>query len=195
MAEKSLSLRLFIGIPLDEETKRRAAAVQTALKPYIERATWVPPENFHFTLKFLGDTSTAGLPNLHKVLRECASQYTPFHVVLAGCGVFPDWRRPRVLWIGVEHQPTLWKLATVIEEQLEPLGFVRDNRPYSPHLTLARIKFTRPPVIAKMREREIHKYSGTIGEFPVQDIILFESRLSPRGAEYFIMERYPLGNA
>ena len=186
------TLRLFIGVPLTEEMRDRARRVQQRCKPYFEKANWVDPANFHLTLKFLGPVSADRIPEIRLRLRKSASETPPFEVVLRGCGAFPGWRRPRVLWIGVEHNPALWDLASRVEHEMTAMGFEPERRRYAPHLTLARIKRARPGVVEKFLEREHPDLNGMLGGFPVSRFVLFESRLHPRGAEYHEVEAFPL---
>ena len=186
--------RLFLGIGLPDEIRRAAVRIRDRIQPYIEKARWVPPENYHLTVKFLGNTPDDRIQTIHKTMTTICARYPAFELELKGFGAFPDWRRPRVLWIGVERVPTLWDLAAEVETAMTELGYPAENRPYAPHLTLARVKFTRREVIDKMLEREKKMLEQSLGTFMVDYISLFESRLHPSGAVYSIIQRYPLSN-
>lgn len=114
-----------------------------AVGPVRERGLpvkWVRPESVHLTLKFLGDVEDAREPELRAALTEAAGHGEPRGVTLhtAGFGVFPDFKRPRVVWAGVTPDPTLELLQHRVEQVFAPLGFPTDARPFRPHLTLGR---------------------------------------------------------
>ncbi len=182
--------RLFLGIELPDTVRQAAVRIRDRIRPYIEKARWVLPENYHLTVKFLGNTPDDRVQTIHTTMTSICSRYHTFELELKGLGAFPDWRRPRVLWIGVERVSTLWDLATEVESAMTELGYPAENRPYAPHLTLARVKYTRRPVLEKMLEREKAVFEQRIGTFTVAYITLFESRLHPSGAVYSVIERY-----
>ncbi len=142
-----------------------------------DRVRWARPENVHLTLKFLGDVREEVLGDLHAALEEVCAGHAPFDVELAGLGAFPSAQRARVLWAGVGTGfEELRSLAADLDEALSPLGFEREERPYTPHLTLGRVRgrpvsFDLPP-------------DAGGAEFRVRRVELVQSTLPQGGAVY-----------
>jgi 2'-5' RNA ligase len=181
-------MRAFIAIDLPEmihsELKRR----QTAFRAVCPDARWTRPEGIHLTLKFLGEISDDQVGKVTDALKGLGA-FGKFSVEVKGLGFFPDARRPRVFWAGVEAPPALAELAGRVEGCMEKLGFQREDRAYRPHLTLARFKVPRPlPELVELAGRE---KETSLGSFEVSEFFLFESKLSPRGAEYRKVARFP----
>ncbi len=143
----------------------------------------VKPSQFHLTLKFLGEISTKQLESIQNTISQV--KYSPFEIYLKGMGCFPNINRVRVIWIGIsDGAEKLKQLAGFIEELLIPIGFIKDKRPFSPHLTLARVKYLKKDqkmaLIHKIEELKELK----IGTQNVDRVILKKSTLTPKGAIY-----------
>jgi 2'-5' RNA ligase len=181
-------LRAFIAIDLPESIHAALSRQQAAFRAACPEARWTRPEGVHLTLKFLGEISDDQVRQVKEVL----GSFTPlerFSIEVKGFGFFPDPRRPRVFWVGLEAPPALGELARGVEDCMERLGFAREGRPFTPHLTLARFKVPRPqPALQALLERQ---NEVTMGGFEVSEFFLFESKLSPHGAEYRKVARYP----
>lgn len=179
-------MRLFVAIPLDDELRDAVATVQRSIVrtwPGADRAVkWVEPENFHFTLKFLGEVAEEDLPAVERAVRAAAVG-GPFEIAVERVGVFPNLQNPRVLWIGVqEGADRLRVLAQRVEDALVPVGFAREGRPFAPHLTIGRVREGRDvrglgPALAAVRDAKI-------GRQRVGLVVVMESRLGPRGPSY-----------
>ncbi len=186
--------RLFIAVELPDDVKAGLAGLQRTLRPYLIEAAWVRPEGLHLTLKFLGDTPEDRIPAVRDACERAVRPFSAFSIELKGIGVFPDWRRPRVLWVGVETTgATLGALQAAVERAVEALGFPPETRPFVPHLTLARVKQSHPAALQKMREREKSVLERSYGIVWVRQVTLFESRLHPQGAIYTPLAHFPLG--
>jgi 2'-5' RNA ligase len=175
------NMRAFIAIDLPESIQAALGRQQAAFRAACPDARWTRPEGIHLTLKFLGEISD---DQVRQVTEALASLAPPekFSIEVKGFGFFPDPRRPRVFWVGLEAPPALGELARRVEDCMERLGFAREDHPFTPHLTLARFKVPRPqPAFQALLER--HKET-TLGGFEVSEFFLFESKLSPHGAEY-----------
>ena len=149
-------------------------------------------EGIHLTLKFLGDVEESKIDDITAAVVEAVQGSTPFIIGIAGTGAFPDFRRPRVLWIGLyEPLGQLSLLAEKININLLSLGFPSEKRAFKPHLTLARIKDSRhiAQVISHFQDA---KFSA--GEFEAREIVIMKSQLKPTGAEYTPLRRIPLGS-
>jgi len=183
-------MRAFVAIDLADEIRAALAREQSRLQTACGRdrdLRWTRPEGLHLTLKFLGAVENERVASVMAALRAL-ERFDPFKVEVEGFGFFPDARRPRVLWVGVEAPPALSELAARVETALEGLGFAREGRPFKPHLTLAR--FERPHAAPALTSAIEHS-PGSFGAFEVSEFFLFESRRRPGGAEYFKLARFP----
>jgi 2'-5' RNA ligase len=182
-------MRAFIAIDLPEMIRTELQRRQTTFRAASPDARWTRPEGIHLTLKFLGEISDSQVGNVTEALKELRP-FQNFGVEVKGLGFFPDARRPRVFWAGVEAPPALGELGGRVEDCMEKLGFAREDRAYRPHLTLARFKNPRPqPALVELAGRESET---SFGRFEVSEFFLFESKLSPRGAEYCKVARFPI---
>lgn len=139
-------------------------------------------EGMHVTLKFLGDIEEGSVDEIVGLLRRSVSGFTPFEVKAAGAGAFPNLRNPRVFWVGLEDGGFLSRIAGSVDESLSTLGFPRENRPFTPHVTIARVKssFGVEKAIGILREFEKTQFGNCL----VKDIRLKKSTLTPTGSIY-----------
>ncbi len=174
-------IRCFVAIEMGPAVRQALARVSDRLSEQIDsRAVrWVKPANIHLTLRFLGDTDSSAIAGIGECLDDVASEFTSFELSLAELGCFPNSRKPRVVWIGVEGQlGQLTALQQAVEDRLARLGWEREGRRYHPHLTLGRVKDTRQIVEARLPWG-----SGLFAEsFEVAKICLMQSDLRPDGA-------------
>jgi len=173
--------RLFIAIELSDEQKESLAR----LKCDIPQARWVPAAQLHLTLAFLGDVDEQLLPKLKAALSAISSPGFTLRFSSPSC--FPDRRRPRVLWIGLEKEPLLVRLAEQVHSAVSSCAIFLDERPFSPHITLARLK--------QSAAGELFGFLGVVADIPpltVHGFTLFQSRLSLGGAMHTPIERYSL---
>jgi RNA 2',3'-cyclic 3'-phosphodiesterase len=180
-------MRLFVALELREDVRQAVRELIARLNPLGKGARWVRPEGMHITLKFIGDTDAKNLDAIRAALAPIHSQQ-PVEMYFRGVGFFPDGRRPRVAWCGIEASANLAKLAADIESALEPLGIERESRDFAPHLTLARFN---PPsradeLVRAANELQAHEF----GSARETEFHLFESILGRSGAEYKKLASY-----
>jgi len=191
------TLRAFIAIELDSRTVEALDRVQQRLKrePGAQAVRWVAPGSIHLTLKFLGEIDRALAPKVGAVMRECVSGEHPFALLVAGLGAFPNLQRPNVVWAGVSGDiAATVRIAQRLEDGCAALGIAREDRPFSPHLTLGRIQRDAAPDPRRQIGDSIRRQpSGEIGRLSVDAIYLMRSELRPSGAVYSVVERVPLG--
>ena len=181
-------MRAFIAIDLPESIQAALGQQQATFRAACPGARWTRSEGIHLTLKFLGEITEAQVQQVSEALAGF-EPFEKFSIEVKGFGCFPDARRPRVFWTGLEAPPDLGQLAERVEAAMESLGFPRENRPFSPHLTLARFKAPRDqPALQALLERQ---GAISLGRFEVSELFLFESKLSPHGAEYRKVARFP----
>lgn len=180
-------IRSFIAIDLPAKIQTRLDKVSAQLQERLEDVPvrWVPVENIHLTLKFLGDVSESNLEVLKDVLRTVVANYDKFEISIGGMGAFPQARRPRVIWIGIESPPELASIQRNIESETARLGYARERRPFSPHLTLARVsRGAGARDVRKVAEVFNSFKVGFLGVARVEAVRLYRSELQPGGAIY-----------
>lgn len=182
-----MSFRAFMAVdvecgPLLQEAITELKAHGRALKP-------VSPSNVHITLKFLGEIFERTVPDIGSAIRSAVQGIPSFELRLVNVGVFPNKGVPRVVWVGMEGTEPLEKIAAALEEGCEPLGFPRERRPFSPHLTLARVREGyRPDVSGFLQEHQGQEF----GSFRVDRIRLKKSVLTPAGPIYSDVQTFEL---
>jgi 2'-5' RNA ligase len=184
-------MRLFVALDIPEPPRRDVRRRVDAVRDRLPRARWVDLDNFHLTLLFLGETPETGIPPLAARLRAAFARCPPLELRLASGGTFPPGRPARVAWIGVEAPGELTALQEeVTRAAVETLGFEPEERGYHPHATLARCQEPwRREAIDKFR----NALTGPVGPpFVADHGILFESKLSPKGARYREVEVFPM---
>jgi 2'-5' RNA ligase len=164
-------MRLFTAIDLPPETRLRLERLLSALRPEA-LIKWSPLDNLHITTKFIGEWPDSKLEELHTALAGLTPR-EPFEITLRELGWFPNERSPRVLWVGVDAGDAVHELAKETETRLKTLDIAMDERPFSPHLTLARIK--GPVPLGRLRQRVTGLNSASLGSFRVTHFSLFRS--------------------
>jgi len=181
-------MRAFIAVDLPESIRATLRHKQTAFRSVAPGARWTEPEGIHLTLKFLGEVSDSKVREVSERLRKLGP-FEPFAIRVAGLGFFPDGRRPRVFWVGIEESASLIRLAQHVDKEMQAIGFAREERAFRPHLTLAR--FREPQALPALQAAISGQGEEDLGSFEVSDFFLFESKLSPHGAQYRKVERFP----
>lgn len=179
-------LRAFLAIALPDEARARVAEGVERLRAAAPGARWVPPENLHLTLKFLGEIREGDVPRLVERASAKLAREAPFEVAFAGFGAFPNAREARVLWLGAARGAgALAKLARKLGAAARAIGAERERRPFAAHLTLARL---REP--ARVEIERIPSPEDVA--FTVEEVVLYESRPSPGGPRYVPLAHLPL---
>ena len=188
---KQETIRTFIAIEIPTEIQAKLSDLQADLAKFIQRASWVKKGNIHLTLKFLGDVSTHRIESISSVLQQIAAAHAPFEMNFSGAGAFPNVRRPRVIWVGMtDGADHAAQLAEDIENSLQQLGFAREKRGFTPHLTLARIR--RPTNLGAVSNKFSQYTALDIPSLQVAQFALIHSQLHPRGAIYTPLEKFVL---
>lgn len=188
-------IRSFIAIELPEEVKLGLSKLQAKLQ--LSRHTfvkWVAPGSMHLTLKFLGNISLQVVSAIAKVMEEASQGVSPFGLTIGELGAFPNLRRPRVLWLGIGGEvDRLVVLQQRIDNGLRPLGFTPETRPFSPHLTLARLREgASSDELREFGDLIAKKPAGGSYEVLVSGVSLVKSQLLPRGAVYSYLTKVEL---
>jgi 2'-5' RNA ligase len=180
-------IRSFIAIDLSPEIIKNLEKLIGQIKGRLPELPirWVPANKIHLTLKFLGDVSESNIEMLEKILGIEASNYPPFEISVGGLGAFPSIRRPRVIWVGVETPDELTDFQQSIETETARLGYAREKRIFSPHLTLGRVsRNANAEEVRQIGEVLCNCKVGFLGATRVRAVHLYRSDLKPTGAVY-----------
>jgi 2'-5' RNA ligase len=187
-----MPMRLFFAIELDEELLDLLEETTVPLRTEAPELAWVGREKRHLTLKFLGNVEELDVSRLVVAADRAAALHAPLEMTVREIGAFPNFRRARVVWIGVEHDTRLELLHHDLEQACEQEGFEVEGRPFRPHITLARVRAPLPVerLRAFARAARSVRVRATVR---VEWITLFESTLAPSGARYRRVHAAPLG--
>ena len=188
--------RLFVAVPIPEEVATRIAAVVEDVRATLgvagDRVRWVQMEGLHVTLRFLGPTPPGQVETVaDAVERAAAVMPGPFEVRLGGAGAFPDATRPRALWLGIRHgADELARLSTALTTELVAAGWALDERPFRPHLTIARTDGVHAG--AEAGQRLVEAAAELDVAFETDRVVLYRSHLGRGPARYEVLRSAPL---
>jgi 2'-5' RNA ligase len=189
------TIRSFIAIELSDEARSVLADLQNRLKAVVPPKTvrWTAPQNIHLTLHFLGEVEVNEVEQVSQAVKTAASNCRPFSLTLTGLGCFPNTRRPRIVWVGVRDKTeTLVALHQNLGEGLNVINFKPEDRPYSPHLTIGRVKNGLPrrqlTQLGEVLDQEI-RLIGELATLNVAELSLIKSELTPSGPVYTPLTR------
>src|SRR5260370_1063747 len=189
------TMRTFVAVPLDNAIRQRAVALQGQLGQAGTPVKWVEPENLHVTMLFLGEVDAREVLDVCRSVQNAAEAIPPFEIEVTGLGGFPNLRRPRTLWIGVgEGAAEMVGLHDALEGPLLELGcYRREDRGFTPHITLGRVK--TDDVTEPLREALAELADSHGGRQPVTRVQVLSSELTAEGPAYNELSRCPLGAA
>ncbi|MEK9149297.1 MAG: RNA 2',3'-cyclic phosphodiesterase [Candidatus Desantisbacteria bacterium] len=174
-----------MAIPLSHEIKKILSLLQKRLSPSIKDAKWVEPENIHLTLKFLGEVEEKRVKDIAECCQMAVNEKPSFLISLGAIGGFPNLVIPRVIWVGIkEEKERVEELANDLEERLHKIGFPKETRPFSSHLTLARIRLPK-----RVSFPAIEPEQASMKALSIQ---LIQSTLLPKGATYQVLKEFRL---
>lgn len=186
-------MRLFFAIVPPPAVQRAAFAVIRSLREEGDGVAWVREENLHFTLRFLGEVGDSALGDVARAAREAAAGHAAFDAALGAAGAFPSARRARVLWLGLaEGAEPLRAVAESLTDALERIGFAREERAFSSHLTIGRVREPDGDWTERLRAAAIEPDAAA---FRIDRISLVKSRLARGGSIYTVMDEAVLGGA
>lgn len=180
-------MRLFVALELSEEVRTALRELLAHLQRAAADVRWVRPEGMHLTLKFIGEVPAEKLAPIQDALGRIASP-APVGLDFRGLGYFPNERHPRVIWVGIRTSDNLAPLAAEMEAVLEPLGIAREKRAYVPHLTLGRFKSENR--LPRLQQEATALPSTDFGHMQTKEFFLYQSKLTPRGAEYTKLQAF-----
>jgi len=180
-------MRLFIAFELSAEVKRQLREFENQITLDGAKLRWLKEEQLHVTIKFLGEVGDEQLSDVKNVLQPLAREASPFSVTVLGSGVFPARGPVRIIWAGVDDaEERILPLQQIVERECEKTGFKREERPFRPHITLARVKDDRTR--GALRKR-VEAAPIEAREQLIDAVTLFQSKLSANGSEYSVVEK------
>src|ERR1700757_4713765 len=199
-----LVMRLFVALDIDDAIRERIARFVDGVCNFAPDARWVKPESLHVTLKFIGEQPDASVDKIKKELASISAATT--EIKFSGYGFFPTTKSARVFWIGMEAGPQLTALAAAIDDRMASLGIAKEDRAFSPHLTLARgaggsgsprwRKADGPNrAFSYLQEKLSALPVPEFGTMTPREFFLYQSQLSPKGSTYTKLARFSLNVA
>ena len=194
-------MRLFVALDIDDAIRERIVRFVEGVHPFAPDARWVKPESMHVTLKFIGEQPDSAVDSIKQALGKVAAG--TIQIEFRGYGFFPTPKSARVFWIGMHAGSELATLARRIDENLSPLGIPKEDRPFSPHLTLARSPGGSGSPRRNQGDRPNHVFQilqNRLANLPVpefgtmtsREFFLYQSQLSPKGSKYTKLEKFEL---
>lgn len=187
-----MAIRSFLAFELPHDIRNKVRTISGEVKNTGLNAGWVKPGNIHLTVIFMGNINEQDIPDIVSKIDNVIPRYKAFEISLGRMGLFPDIRRPRVMWLGLNGE--IERLASLRDDLQKPLkssGIKQEKRPFRPHLTLGR--FRKPVKDRTLLSKIIEEYSDISGpEGKLRELILFKSELNPGGAVYTRIHSWPL---
>lgn len=178
-------MRLFIAIELSDDIKKGLSRIQSHLKYSGADVKWVETDNIHLTLKFLGEADEDKLAYITSALDAIGKAVSPFNIVVKEIGAFPKIEYPRVIWVSLDKGAEESKrLAKMIDERLSEIGFQKEERPFSPHITIGRVRSPKNKAALKEKILSLDPNMMNLSSQSISSVILFRSTLTPRGSIY-----------
>ncbi|MEN6321281.1 MAG: RNA 2',3'-cyclic phosphodiesterase [Syntrophaceae bacterium] len=187
------SIRSFLAVELPPEVLNEIIGIQGRLKKTLQGyISWVRPTGIHLTLKFFGNIAEVEIPNISQAVQNAIVNVKPFTLNVRRFGAFPDMKRPRVLWLGLDGDiDVLIQLQKEMDKGFQECGFQKEERTFRPHLTLARVKEPKGVIgLAKIIEKSEDYKAGSL---TVSSLTLFKSELTPKGAIYTKLALFAFG--
>ncbi len=188
--------RLFIAIELPDSIRDQIIGAIDRLQQVVPRHAirWIPPENLHLTLKFLGEVPETQINRIRINLEHAVRGHQIFAFTVSGAGCFPTPKKPRVLWLGLhEKGDALVSLRNTVEQHIAPLGFPTEKRPFSPHLTIGRVKrHIKGKTLSEIGDGVETATIGELAKWQCESVNLMQSTLSSDGARYTCLSQISL---
>lgn len=180
-------MRLFVAIEIPKEIREALACLLEEFRVIAPGVKWIRAKNLHITLKFLGETEDSKLPSIIGALAKIHIA-EPVALSLCELSLFPNYKRPKILWAGIRSSLNLQELVKTLDLQLNSLGFPPEDRAFTPHITLARLERTELP--RQLASAIVEKARRKFGDFTATEFHLIESKLKSTGAEYTTLQTF-----
>ena len=187
------TVRTFIAVETGAAVRQKAAELIEILAATGAKVSWVKPHNLHLTIKFLDEVRWNEIADVTRAVQQAAQRIEPFELEIRGAGAFPSPGRPRTLWLATaDGSQPLAALHAALEKELKPLGFPKEHRRFAAHLTLGRVRDAGPGAQELGPLLKQHA-DFCAGRFPVDELVVFSSELTPQGPIYEAIGRAKLG--
>jgi 2'-5' RNA ligase len=184
-----------VAVDISPEVRSATLRLIERLRAAQTKVTWTKPDNLHYTLKFLGDVPAEQTPGICRAVREAVAPFTPFEVVAGHVGAFPAVSHPRTLWLGVSENVEPFELLfQAVERLLEPLGFPREHRRFTPHLTLGRVRENDPAALDPLTGQLKKHSSFDAGPLAIASVTVYCSTFGREGPSYEVLSRAEFEN-
>lgn len=187
------TVRTFVAIETSDSVRQRAAELIGIFAATGSKVSWVKPHNLHLTLKFLDEVPRASIAKVSAAVQRAAARLEPFELEIRTAGAFPSAGRPRTLWLGAgQGSDALGKLHAALESELKSIGFPKEHQRFAAHLTIGRVREANPRLdeLGRLIKQQA---AFAAGQFPVEELVVFSSQLTPQGAIYEALSRAALG--
>ena len=185
-------IRTFIGVEIGEKSRVQAANFSKKLQELNADVKWEPPHKFHVTLKFLDEILNEEVNDICVRVQRAVKDLPPFTLGLRGAGAFPSVTKPRNVWVGVsEGRKEITELARRVDLAMQEVGFPRELRPFTPHVTLGRVK-RATPALAELSELLAQYENIDLGKSYIQSVTVFASHMARSGSNYTVLATCPL---
>jgi RNA 2',3'-cyclic 3'-phosphodiesterase len=187
-------MRLFLAVLLPDAVRDAIAAAVAPARAVAPRVRWVRAEHLHLTMKFLGERPDGDDESLAAAVAPAIASIPRFEATVRGTGAFPNFRRPRVVWLGMHPPTSLGAIAARLDEALIPCGVAAESRPFRAHVTLGRVGEVLTPVAAASLEQSLGQVR-IAASFSVREVVMMQSTLGSGGPTYRALHHLPLGGA
>lgn len=189
-------MRLFIAVPIPHVAAGEITGARAAIEASVPGVRWVSPAHMHLTMKFLGERADHDVARLTSAMRDAVATIAPFDASTSEAGAFPNFSHPRVVWLGMEPSASFTAIADRLEHHIAPLGYPREERDFSAHLTLGRIARPLAQVQRdRLRAALARAFDGAARRWsvPVHEVVLFSSEHVRGALRYVPLQSIPLG--
>ncbi len=188
-------LRTFIALDFPEAILQKADKIISYFKGKTppRALRWVAIDNLHLTIKFLGDVPENNIDQIKSTIIQTVKRIPPCQISVRGFGMYPDARRPRVVWLGIDHDAGIINLHDALDGALTSINIKPEKRPFSPHLTIARVSRRADEKVVKSIGATLSKFKvDSLGSMTIQEVVLYKSDLTPKGPIYAKLLSAPL---
>jgi len=187
-------IRTFIGVEIAEKSRNQVAKFAQKLQEPDADIKWEPPHKFHVTLKFLDEILNEEVNDICLRIQRAVKDLQPFTLGLRGAGAFPNIQKPRNVWVGVaEGRKEITEVARRVDCAMQEIGFPRELRPFTPHVTLGRVKHATP-ALADMSDLLAQYENIDLGKSYIKSVTVFASHMARSGSNYTVLATCPLNN-
>ena len=189
------TLRTFIAVDFPIEIKAKIEEITTYFNTQLPSKVikWVDANNIHLTLKFMGETPANQLEPIKRAMQQVVTTFPIFDVAIENLGMYPNAKKPRVIWLGISCEENLISLYKKLDQALKEIGIQPERRPFSPHLTVGRVRRSADPESVIIVGKTLSEFKvSTLGRVTINEVVYYQSELTPQGPNYTILQSTPL---